>query len=320
MKKPILVATRRLPPDVEARAARDYDARLNTEDTPLSPAELLRRADGAAAILCSPAEKLDAATIAALPATMRVIATFSVGYDHIAMDAARARQIPVCHTPDVLSVTTAETTMLLMLAAARRGPEGERLVRAGGWTGWTPTQLLGTPIAGRRLGIFGMGRIGREVARMARGFDMAVHYRNNRRLPPDLEGGAIFHDDDDRFLAVCDVLSLNAPGNASTVKWLNAARIAKLPRGAIVTNAARGVLVDDEALIAALTSGHVAAAGLDVYDGEPRVHPGYLALDNVVLLPHLGSATVATRNAMGFIALDGIDAVLAGKTPPNLIS
>ena len=164
MSKPILVITRRLPPAVEARAGRDYDARLNASDAPVTGADVLARADGAAAILCCPAERLDAATIAALPASVRVLGTFSVGHDHIDLPAARARGLPVVNTPDVLSVATAECAMLLILAAARRAGEGERLVRSGGWTGWTPTQLLGTQVSGRRLGILGMGRIGRELA------------------------------------------------------------------------------------------------------------------------------------------------------------
>jgi lactate dehydrogenase-like 2-hydroxyacid dehydrogenase len=320
MTKPVLLVTRRLPPAVEARAARDYDARLNPEDTPRTGADILRLARGATAILCCPAERVDAHTIAALPDSVRVIATFSVGYDHVAVDAAKARGIVVVNTPDVLSVATAETVMLLILAAARRAGEGERLVRSGKWAGWAPTQLLGTQVSGRRLGIFGMGRIGREVARMARGFDMKVHYRDQARLPPEIEQGATFHDDDKSFLAVSDVLSLNAPGGAGTRHWLNAARIAKLPKGAVVVNAARGTLVDDEALIAALRSRQVGYAGLDVFEGEPKLNPGYLGLENVVLLPHLGSATNETRDAMGFLALDGIDAVLAGRKPANLVA
>jgi glyoxylate reductase len=248
-----------------------------------------------------------------------VIATFSVGFDHIDVAAASARGIAVCNTPDVLSVTTAETALLLILAAARRAGEGERLVRAGLWQGWAPTQLLGVGVVGRRLGIFGMGRIGRELARLARGIGMAVHYRDVVRLPPELEGDATFHDDDASFLGACDVLSLNAPGGERTYRWLNAERLALLPRGAVVVNAARGSLVDDAALIAALQCGQVGFAGLDVFEGEPNVNPVYLTLENVVLLPHLGSATLATRNAMGFLALDGILAVLAGRRPENLV-
>jgi lactate dehydrogenase-like 2-hydroxyacid dehydrogenase len=178
---------------------------------------------------------------------------------------------------------------------------------------------MGTLVSGKRLGIFGMGRIGRELARMAAAFGMTVHYRDVGRLPPEMEMGAIWHDDDDSFLSICDVLSLNAPGGESTRKWLNAERIGKLPAGAVIANAARGTLIDDAALIDALRSGQVGFAGLDVYDGEPRLNPGYLELQNVVLLPHLGSATTETRDAMGNILLDGIDAVLAGREPGNLV-
>jgi lactate dehydrogenase-like 2-hydroxyacid dehydrogenase len=164
-----------------------------------------------------------------------------------------------------------------------------------------------------------MGRIGRELARLARGIGMKIHYRDVTRLPPSLEGDAVFHDSDTSFLGCCDVLSLHAPGGEGTYHWLNAERLALLPRGAVVVNAARGTLVDDVALIAALRNGQVGFAGLDVFEGEPRLHPDYLALENVVLLPHLGSATVATRDAMGFLALDGIAAVLAGRRPQNLV-
>lgn len=312
--------TRRLPPAIEARAAAEFDARLSPDDARVTGADILARADGAAAILCCPAEKLDADTIRKLPDTVRVIGTFSVGYDHIDMNAARARNLPLVNTPDVLSVATAECAMLLILAAARRAGEGERYVRSAQWTGWAPTQLMGTLVSGRRLGIFGMGRIGRELARMAAAFGMEVHYRNNNRLPPELEAGAIFHADDDGFLAAADVLSLHAPGGEGTRHWLNADRLAKLPRGAVVANASRGTLIDDDALIAALKSGQVAAAGLDVYTAEPQVAPGYLALENVVLLPHLGSATTETRDAMGHLVLDGIAAVLAGNRPDNLVT
>jgi glyoxylate reductase len=319
MSKPVLFVTRRLPQAVEARAARDYDARLNPDDTPRTGADIIRLAQGADAILCCPAEKLDAATIAALPASVKAVGTFSVGYDHIDVPALHARNIPLCNTPDVLSVATAEIAMMLILTAARRAGEGERLVRSGKWGGWAPTQLIGTQISGRRLGIFGMGRIGRELARMARGFGMEIHYHDIARLPPELEQGATFHATDETFLPICDVLALQAPGGGSTHHWLNAARIARLPRGAILGNAARGTLVDDAALLAALASGQIAAAGLDVYEGEPKLNPGYLAAENAVLLPHLGSATATTRDAMGFIALDGLDALLAGRTPSNLV-
>ena len=317
MPRPVLFVTRRLPTSIEARAEQDFTARLTASDIAIS--DLAERAEGADAILCCPGDVLDARTIAALPDSVKVIGTFSVGYDHVDIAAARARGIRLCNTPDVLSVATAECAMLLLMAAARRAGEGERLVRSGKWDGWAPTQLLGTQVSGRRLGIFGMGRIGREIARMARGFGMEIHYRDMTRLPPDLEQGAIFHDNDDSFLPICQFLSLNAPGGDGTRHWLGDDRIARLPSGAVVVNAARGTLVDDAALIAALRSGHIAAAGLDVYNGEPRLHPEYMTLENVVLLPHLGSATIETRDAMGRVVLSGIAAILSGGSPSNLV-
>ncbi|MFL5286003.1 MAG: 2-hydroxyacid dehydrogenase [Rhodopila sp.] len=318
MPKPVLLVTRRLPAAIEAQAAQEYDARLTSSE--LVMPDLLAQSQGADAILCCPGDKLDGATMAALPQSVKVIGTFSVGYDHIDLGAAKARGIKVCNTPDVLSVATAECAMLLLLAAARRAGEGERLIRSGKWDGWAPTQLLGTQVSGRRLGIFGMGRIGRELARMARGFGMEIHYRDMARLPSDLEQGATFHDNDGSFLPLCQTISLNAPGDDGTRHWLNAERITKLPRGVVVVNAARGSLVDDNALIAALRSGHIAAAGLDVYNNEPKLHPDYRTLENVVLLPHLGSATVETRDAMGRVVLAGIGSVLAGNTPANLVT
>lgn len=319
MSRPTLLATRRLPPAIEARIQRDYEARLTPSDTPLPHAELIRRAEGADVLLCCPGDLLDATTVAALPTGLKIIATFSFDHDHIDLAACRTCGIAVLNTPRVLSEATAELAMLLILAASRRAGEGERLVRAGGWSGWSPTALLGTQVGGKRLGIFGMGRVGRALARMARGFGMEIHYRDIARLAPADEAGAIWHEDDASFLAASQVLSLHVPGGEPTRKWLNAARLAALPHGAVVVNAARGTLIDDEALIDALRTGQVAAAGLDTYDGEPALHPGYRALENVVLLPHLGSATVETRDAMGHLLLDGIAAVLSGGTPENRV-
>jgi lactate dehydrogenase-like 2-hydroxyacid dehydrogenase len=317
MAKPTLLITRRLPADIEARAARDYDVQINQGDTAQTALAMLTQP--ADAVLCSPGDSLNAAAIAALSDRVRVLGTFSVGFDHIDLAAATARGITVVNTPDVLSVTTAETALMLMLMAARRAVEGEDLVRSGKWTGWAPTQLLGQGVVGRRVGIFGMGRIGREFAKLAQGIGMEVHYRDIARLPPELERGCIYHDNDDSFLPICELISLNAPGGESTRNWLNAVRIAKLPKGVVVVNAARGTMVDDGALLAALKSGQVAAVGLDVYNGEPNINPGYATLPNTVLLPHLGSATLATRLDMGNLVLDGIDAVLAGQEPKNKV-
>ncbi|MCS6891415.1 MAG: D-glycerate dehydrogenase [Rhodovarius sp.] len=325
MPKPALLVTRRLPPAIEARAARDYEAHLNSEDAPWfrDGAAIAARAREvqAAGILCAAGDPMGEATIAALPPSVRIIATFSVGTDHIALQAARARGIVVTNTPEVLSFATAELALTLMLMAARRAGEGERLVRAGAWEGWAPTQLLGVTLEGKRLGILGFGRIGRTLAGMARGLGMEIHYRDLRPAPAEVAQGAIYHDSDASFLGAIDVLSMHMPGGEATRRWLNAERLALLRPGAIVVNTGRGSSVDDAALVAALRSGHVRAAGLDVYDGEPRIFPGYFELENVVLLPHLGSATVETRDAMGRRALDNLDALLLrGQTPPDALT
>ncbi len=312
-----LLVTRRLPDSVEARAARDYTATLNPTDQPMSRAALAAaEVDG---VLCCAVDRFDAETIAVLQPSVRVLATFSVGVDHIDLAAAQARGLIVTNTPDVLTDATADIAMLLILAACRRAGEGERMVRAGRWTGWTPTQLMGLHLSTRRLGIYGMGRIGQALAARARAFGMAIHYHNRTRLPPDQELGAIYHSNVDSLCHVADVLSLNAPATATTERLIDARRLSLLPPGAVLVNTARGALVDDEAVIAALTSGHLAAAGLDVFRGEPALHPGYLSLENAVLLPHLGSATVETRTAMGMKALDNLDAVRAEQEPPDRV-
>ncbi|MDW8444804.1 MAG: NAD(P)-dependent oxidoreductase [Acetobacteraceae bacterium] len=256
--KAALLLTRRLPPAVMARARRDYaPVGPEAEDLPW-PRETLAAALAQArpeAVLCAPGDAFDAAMIAAMPASVRILATFSAGTDHIDLDAARARGLVVTNTPDVLTEATAELTLALILAAARRLGEGERLVRSGAWQGWTPTQLLGLRVSGKRLGILGMGRIGRALARMARGLRMEVHYHNRRRLDPALEEGAVFHAEAETMLAAIDILALTAPGSGALKGWLNRERIALLPRGAIVVNTGRGSLVDDAALIAALAIG-----------------------------------------------------------------
>ncbi|RMF04430.1 MAG: D-glycerate dehydrogenase, partial [Alphaproteobacteria bacterium] len=241
---------------------------------------------------------------------------FSVGTDHIDLEAARARGIRVCNTPDAVTISTAEITMLLMLAAAHRAHEGEALLRNRQWTGWEPTQLLGIRLHGKRLGILGLGQIGRAVAARARAFGMEIHYHNRNRVPEEEAAGAVYHESFDSLLAVSDVLSLHAPSTPATRHIVNAEAIGKLPPRAILVNTARGDLVVDDDVIAALKSGRLAAAGLDVYDGEPNIHEGYYGLENAFLLPHMGTSTVEARNEMGFAALDNIDAVLAGREPP----
>jgi lactate dehydrogenase-like 2-hydroxyacid dehydrogenase len=319
MKTKLLI-TRKLPESVERRAAQAYDADLNFEDRQYSPAQMVKKAAGMDAVLCTVTDDFSAAVIDKLPESVRILATFSVGYDHIDVAAARARGIAVTNTPDVLTGATADITMLLLLGAARRASEGEALMRQDAWPGWAPTHLMGTEVSGKRLGIMGMGRIGQAVAQRARGFDMRIHYSDavRRDLPADL--AATFHEDADKMLPLCDFLALHVPLLPETRSWLNAERLARLPKGAVVVNSSRGPVVDDEALIAALKSGHIAAAGLDVFTGEPRANPGYRALPNTFLLPHLGSATIETRTAMGNRALDNLDAFYAGKRPADLVA
>jgi len=318
--KPRILITRRMPPHVTARIERDYEATLNAQDRIMSSEELLAAAAGHAGIMCCSSEKFTPAVIAKLPDSVRVVSTFSVGYEHIDVPAARARGITVTNTPDVLTDATADIAMLCLLGAARRAAECDRLVRGGNWNSWNTTMLLGVHLGGKRLGIFGMGRIGRAVAQRGRGFGMRIHYHNRSRLSPDLELGATYHASAEELLPHCDFLSINAPSTPQTVKFLDARRIALLPDGAVVANSARGNMVDDDALIAALRSGKVAAAGLDVFDGEPNVDRRYFELENTLLLPHVGSATHETRDAMGFCCLDNLDAFFAQRACPNSLT
>lgn len=314
-----LLVTRRFPPDVLVRAERDYACTLNPDDTAWQGDELVARAQDHDAILCSSSNKFTADVVAALPQEVRMLATFSVGFEHIDTDACQSRGIVVSNTPDVLSDATADVAMLHILAASRRAGEADRMVRADAWPGWTPTQLLGQGLQGKRLGILGMGGIGRAVAARARAFGMEIHYHNRSRLTPDLEQGATYHATPEQLLAQSQFLTLNCPMSAAMKHFLDARRIALLPEGAVVVNTARGGLIDDTALIAALKSGRLFAAGLDVYEGEPKINPGYRELDNVFLTPHMGSATVETRNAMGFKALDNLDAFFAGAALPDRV-
>ena len=315
-----VLVTRKLPEAVEDRLRRDYDARLNPDDRFYPSDELVALADGADAILPCHTEILSAEVIARLPDSVRAIVNFSVGVNHVDLDAAKARGIVVTNTPDVLSDATAEIAMLLMLGAARRASEGEALVRSGEWDAWSPAFMVGIQMTGKRLGIIGMGRVGQVVARRARGFDMAVHYHNRRRLDAETEAGAVYHHTLEGLLPRCDFLSIHCPATPETRHLLDARRIALLPDGAIVVNTARGAIVDDEALIAALRSGKVAAAGLDVFNNEPDIHPAYRELETTFLLPHVGSATRETRDAMGFRALDNLDAIAAGRAPRDRVA
>ncbi|WP_036480534.1 D-glycerate dehydrogenase [Myxosarcina sp. GI1] len=317
MTRPTVLVTRKLPQAVEERLIKDYQPLLNKEDRPLATEQLLSDSKKADALIITGQNHLSEETIAQLPERLKAIATFSVGYDHIDLEAAEKRGFAVINTPGVLTDATADVTWLLLLAAARRAHEGEQLIRQGKWSDPRPTQLLGTEVTGKRLGILGMGRIGRAVAKRAKAFDMEVHYCNRHRLSSEQEAGAIFHDTPEDLLGVSDFLSFHCPATPETENFLNARRIELLPDGAIIVNAARGSLIVDEDLIAALRSRRIFAAGLDVFEGEPNLNPTYRSLPNVFLLPHLGSATVETRTQMGFLILDNLDAVFAGKQPPN---
>lgn len=318
--KPRVLVTRRLPPAVQDRLSRDYAPHFNDDDHLYSQSELLELAEQADAILPCHSESFSAEVIAALPDGVKAICNFSVGVDHVDLEAAAARGIIVTNTPDVLSDATAEIALLLMLGACRRASEGERLIRSGRWNSWSPDFMVGTQMTGKRLGILGMGRVGRVVAKRARGFDMEIHYHNRRRLPQELEEGAQFHDTLDSLLQVSQILSLHCPASAENRRIINEERLARLPKGAVLVNTARGALIEEKALIKALTGGHLAAAGLDVYDNEPAIDPAFAALDNSFLLPHIGSATRETRDAMGFRALDNLDAIFAGREPGDRVA
>jgi lactate dehydrogenase-like 2-hydroxyacid dehydrogenase len=280
---------------------------------------MIGAATDAAAILPCPTEPFSADIIARLPESVKIVACYSVGVDHVDLEAAKVRGLVITNTPGVLSDATAEIAILVMLGAARRAGEGEALVRSGDWKAFSPTFMLGTQLNGKRLGILGMGSIGRGVARRARGLGMEIHYNNRNRLDPTLEEGATYQATLADLLAVSDVLSINCPATPETHHLIDADAIARLPEGAILVNTARGNIVETGALIAALKSGRLRAAGLDVYENEPNIDPAFRELPNTFLMPHAGSATLETREAMGFKACENLDAFFAGKDCPDRV-
>ncbi len=319
MKKRLLI-TRRLPEEVEARANRDYEVVQNTDDHQMTTDEIVQKAADVDAILITITDKMREDVITALPDHIKILSTFSIGFDHIDLEAAKARNIQVGNAPQGVTVATAEIGMLLLLGSARRASEGEKMMRTKSWKGWAPLQLVGQRLDNKKLGIYGFGRIGQALAQRARGFDMEIHYYDIFRQPPEKEKGAIFHETLDSLLAVSQFFSINAPSTPETRYFLNKETIEKLPQGAVVVNTARGDLVKDEDLIEALKSGRLSYAGLDVFDGEPNINEGYVELENTFILPHLGSAAIEARNQMGFEALDNIDAAFAGKEMPFKIT
>ncbi|MFL6717550.1 MAG: 2-hydroxyacid dehydrogenase [Burkholderiaceae bacterium] len=311
---------RRFTAPVEAQLRQKFALEVNHGDAVMTPAQIVAWAQGADVLFVTATEAITAEVIHALQPHLKIIATLSVGFDHIDRAAARDCGVKVLHTPDVLSEACAEVALLLMLNACRRGFEADRMVRSGAWPGWGPTQLLGLGLTGRRLGIFGMGRIGRAVATRAWAFGMEIHYHNRSRLAPELDGAAVYHASVDSLLAVSDVFLIAAPGQPELKGFVNRDRIAQMPPRSVVVNISRGDLVDDDALIDALQSGHLFAAGLDVFVNEPRIDARYRTLDNVFLTPHIGSATHETRDAMGLLLIQSIAALAAGETPANLLS
>ena len=320
MTKPILVVTTRYPKEVEDRIDRDYEARRNPNQLPFNQQQLLSVAEGAAALFITPADRLDSGFFQKVSPTVKVIATFSVGFEHIDVEAAARRKISIAYTPGVNNEATADIAMLLLLGASRRAYEAQELVRTGAWKQPLGTDmLLGWQVGGKVLGIFGMGRVGQAVARRARGFGMKIHYCNGSKLTAEIAGDAVYHEDPSDLLRVSQFLSLHAPETPQTRHFLNSEAINLMPAGAIIVNTARGGLVVDVDLIAALKSGRIAAAGLDVFEGEPKLNSEYVSLKNTFLLPHIGSATIETRTAMGMLALDNVEAVLSGRPAPTLI-
>lgn len=319
--KPVVIVTRTLPRDVETRMMELFEARLNADDSPMSADQIVAAAEGADVLVPTVTDRIDADLISRLPESVRLIANFGVGVNHIDLDAAAGRKIVVTNTPGVLTDDTADLTAALLLAAPRRLVEGERLVRSGQWHGWSPTFMIGHRISGKRLGIIGMGRIGQAVARRMQGFGMTVHYHNRKRLHAEIESEleATYWESLDQMLAHMDFISINCPHTKETHHLLNEERLGLLKPHAFVVNTARGEIIDEAALARMLADRRIAGAGLDVYEREPEIDPGLLKLDNVVLAPHLGSATHEGRVAMGEKVIVNIRSFVDRHSPPDRV-
>ncbi len=320
-KKPVVIVTRKLPDAIETRMMELFDARLSLDDRKWTGAELAAAMKSAQVLVPTVTDRIDAALIAGAGPQLKLIASFGTGVDHIDLKAAHQRGIIVTNTPGVLTEDTADMTMALILAVPRRLAEGERLVRSGEWTGWSPTGMLGHRIWGKRLGIIGMGRIGTAVARRARGFGLAVHYHNRKRVHPDTEAelDATYWESLDQMLARVDIVSVNCPHTPATFHLLSARRLKMLRPNAFIVNTSRGEVIDETALARMLGSGELAGAGLDVFENEPAINPKLLKLDNVVLLPHMGSATIEGRVAMGEKVIVNIKTFADGHRPPDRV-
>ena len=320
-KRPFVIVTRKLPDPIETRMMELFNCRLNLDDKPLGKPELLAAVAQADVLVPTVTDRIDAEVLAAAGAALKLIASFGTGIDHVDLASAQQYGIFVTNTPGVLTEDTADMTMALILAVSRRLAEGERLIRSGGWTGWGPTSMLGHRIWGKRLGILGMGRIGMALARRAKGFGLSVHYHNRRPIPEDVESAleATYWESLDQMLAHMDIVSVNCPHTPATYHLLSARRLRLLQPHAILVNTARGEIVDEEELIRLLETRAIAGAGLDVFEHEPAVDLRMRALDNVVLLPHMGSATIEGRIAMGERVIINIKTFADGHRPPDRV-
>jgi glyoxylate reductase len=320
-RKPLVIVTRKLPEVIETRMMELFDTRLNESDAPWGKALLIEAVKAAEVLVPTVTDRLTSSVLAHANPNLRLIANYGTGVDHIDVEAAYARGITVTNTPGVLTEDTADMSMALILAVARRLVEGERLARSGDWSGWSPTSMLGHRITGKRLGILGMGRIGSAVARRARGFGLAIHYHNRHRAPAELENEleATYWESLDQMVARMDVISVNCPHTPATFHLLSARRLKLLRPDAIIVNTSRGEVIDEAALTRMLRAKEIAGAGLDVFEHEPAINPKLRELDNVVLLPHMGSATIEGRIDMGEKVLINIKTFVDGHRPPDRV-
>ncbi len=319
--RPIVIVTRKLPDPIETRMMELFDARLNLSDAPMTQSQLVEAVKDADVLVPTVTDRIDAAILSQAGPRLKLIASFGTGVDHIDLKSARQRAITVTNTPGVLTEDTADMTMALILAVPRRLIEGERLIRSGNWSGWSPTSMLGQRIWGKRLGIIGMGRIGSAVARRAKGFGLAIHYHNRRRVQSELEASleATYWESLDQMLSRMDIISVNCPHTPATYHLLSARRLKLLQRHAYVVNTSRGEVIDENALTRMLEKNELAGAGLDVFEHEPAVNPKLLKLDSVVLLPHMGSATIEGRTDMGEKVIVNIKTFADGHKPPDRV-
>ena len=321
LQKPKIIITRRLPEAVHARLVDLFDAHLNIDDKPMSKGELIAAVQTADILVPTVTDSIDADIINAAGPQLKLIANFGAGTDHIDRATAHEKNILVTNTPGVLTEDTADFVLALILAVPRRLVEADRLTRSGGFTGWTPTGILGHRVRGKKLGIVGMGRIGQAVARRANAFGLGVHYHNHRAVSAPIENelGARYWGDLDAMLGAMDIVSINCPSTPETHHLINAKRIACMPKHGVIINTSRGEIIDEAALAAALKRGDIAGAGLDVYENEPNIHPGLLDLPNVILAPHIASATIESRIEMGERVMINIRALFDGHRCPDRV-